>query len=67
MEDLLCGPASSSLPEDLIEASRLISEATRRQAACLDMVESILVFKSQDERNREVSHTKWMTTCTNHF
>jgi len=51
VEEILCGPPSDALPEDLTTRTRLIEQTAINRQALIGMFESILATKEKDERD----------------
>ena len=53
VEDILCGPPTDTLPDDAACRSRLLAQAHTNRLQLLQMIDSILGTKEEDEREEQ--------------
>lgn len=53
VEEILCGPPIDALPEDTSSRARLLDQAHINRLALIEMFDSILATKEEDEREEQ--------------
>jgi len=53
VQDILCGPVSTDLPEESVTRIRLLTQAKKNRVELVNMIDSIMANKEEDERKDE--------------